>query len=274
MSTPDLAGRTAFITGGAQGIGLGIARAAAAAGMHVALADVDAAALEQAKAELAATTQVATVVLDVREREAFAAAADQVEAEVGPVWLVCNNAGVAGNVKVPNLTYEAWDWVMGINLDGVYNGIQTFVPRLIERGGGHVVNTASGAGLLSAYSGFLYAASKAAVVGLSEALRTELAPYSVGVTCLCPSAVNTNIIGNTTGSAPDVGERTVMDGMDEHLGFFAKLLADGTDPDLVGRMVLDGVRDGSTYVLTDDLMRNHLQLRTDELLAAMPTPAA
>jgi NAD(P)-dependent dehydrogenase (short-subunit alcohol dehydrogenase family) len=240
--------------------------------MQVVLADVDAAALDAASADLSASAKVvATVQLDVRDRDAFAAVADEIEGSVGPVWLLCNNAGVAGNVKVPNLSYDGWDWVMGINLNGVYNGIQTFLPRMLERGEGHLVNTASGAGLLSAYSGFLYAASKAGVVGLSEALRTELAPFGIGVTCLCPSAVNTNIIGNTTGSAPDRGDQpAVMEGMEEHLGFFAKLLADGTDPDAVGRMVLDGVAANAPYVLTDDLMRTHLQLRTDELLAAMP----
>jgi NAD(P)-dependent dehydrogenase (short-subunit alcohol dehydrogenase family) len=272
--TIELAGRTAFITGGAQGIGLGIARALAGHGVQLALADIDAAALAQAADELGAT-KVATAVLDVRDRDAFTAAADEIEAALGPVTIVCNNAGVAGNTKVHNLSYEAWDWVMGINLAGVYNGIQTFIPRLLQRGdGGHLVNTASGAGLLSSHSGFLYAASKAGVIGLSEALRTELAPHGIGVTCLCPSAVNTNIIGHTTGSAPEMGERTaVMDGMDEHLGFFAKLLAHGTDPDDVGRMVVRGILDDATYVLTDTLLKDHLQLRVDELISSMPAPA-
>jgi NADP-dependent 3-hydroxy acid dehydrogenase YdfG len=144
----DVAGRTAFITGGANGIGLGIARAFAAAGAKVALADIDAAALERAGAELGAVTQVATQVLDVRDREGWVRAADAVEAALGPVSLLFNNAGVAGHAPAVKLTYELWDWSTGINLHGVINGVQTFLPRMVERGaGGHIVNTASGAGL-------------------------------------------------------------------------------------------------------------------------------
>ena len=266
-----LSGGTAFVTGGAQGIGLGIARACAARGMAVAVADVDTAALERAEAELSTTTKAVAVTLDVRDREAYAAVADEVESKLGPVTLLCNNAGVAGNVKVTNLSYEAWDWVMGINLAGVYNGLQTFLPRMIERGSGHVVNTASGAGLLGGYAGFLYAASKYGVVGMSEALRTELAPHGIGVSVLCPSAVNTAIIDNTTGRAPGQDGHTVMEGMDDHLGMFAKMLATGADPDEVGRMVVDAVESGGFYILTDAIMGPYLQQRTDEIVAAMPS---
>ena len=145
----EVAGRTAFITGGGNGIGLGIARAFARAGARLALADRDADALASAKAELSGMTAVETMVLDVRDRDAFGRAADDVEAKLGPVSLLCNNAGVSGGAPAGKFTYELWDWSLGINLGGVVNGVTTFLPRMIARGdGGHVVNTASGAGLI------------------------------------------------------------------------------------------------------------------------------
>jgi len=144
----DIAGRTAFITGGANGIGLGIARAFARAGANLALADVDAAALGAAKAELAKDTPVETFVLDVRDRDAYVRAADETEARLGPVSLLFNNAGVALSIPAEQMSYETWDFALGVKLDGVVNGIQTFLPRMLARaaqlGGGHIVNTASG----------------------------------------------------------------------------------------------------------------------------------
>ena len=191
----EVKGRTAFITGGANGIGLGIARAFAGAGVNLALADLDAAALERTKAELEVVTPVETIVLDVRDRNSYARAADEVERKLGPVSLLFNNAGVAGGAPVHKLTYELWDWAIGINLCGVINGVQTFLPRIAERGeGGHIVNTASGAGLAATGSGVLYCTSKFGVVGMSEALNIELASAGIGVSVLCPGPVATDII--------------------------------------------------------------------------------
>ncbi|WP_330231471.1 SDR family NAD(P)-dependent oxidoreductase [Nocardia sp. NBC_00508] len=268
----ELTGKTAFVTGGAQGIGLGIAHECAAKGMKVAIVDVDEQALREAEQELSRKTDVVAMVLDVRDREAYAEVADRVEAQLGNVTLLCNNAGVAGNTTVTNLSYAAWDWVVGINLTGVYNGIQTFVPRMIERNEpAHILNTASGAGLLGAGAGFLYSASKFGVVGLSEALRTELEPHNIGVSVLCPSAVATGIISNTTASAPKVDQGpTVMAGLDDRLQVFAKMLAHGATPDQVGRMAIDAVRENRLYVLTDSLLKEWLEKRTAEIIDAMP----
>ncbi len=169
----DVKGKTAFITGGARGIGLGIARAFARAGVKLAIADIDPDSLASAKSELAKLTAVETFKLDVRDREAYARVADEAEARLGPVSILCNNAGVAAATR---FTYEFWDWMLGINLNGVINGIQTFMPRMLERGGdGHIVNTASGAGLVAEGSSVMYSTSKFAVVGLSEspAARTR-----------------------------------------------------------------------------------------------------
>ena len=149
MQIDSFEGRVAFVTGGAQGIGLGIARALAKAGAKIAIADVNSAALAVAERELGAVTDVVAASLDVRDRDAYAALADDVETRLGPVTLLFNNAGVAGATSPARMSYETWDWVIGVNLHGVINGIQTFVPRMIERGGdGYVVNTASGAGLV------------------------------------------------------------------------------------------------------------------------------
>ncbi|WP_206641592.1 SDR family oxidoreductase [Nonomuraea polychroma] len=181
----NLSGATAFITGGAQGIGLGIARALARQGVRVALADIDAAALDAAKSELAALTpdaeSVQTFELDVRDRTAFTAVADATEQRLGPVTPLINNVGVGLSLRKisEQVTYPIWDYIAGVNLDGVNNGVQTFLPRMLSRGGpGHIVNTASVAGLgvfpgrSAAYD---YTASKAAVIALTEALHSACA---------------------------------------------------------------------------------------------------
>lgn len=180
-------GKTAFITGGARGIGLGFARAFAHEVAKLALVDIDEAALNAARTELSKRTSVETFVLDVRDREGYARVADEAETRLGPVSILCNNAGVASGADVTHMNYEQWDWVIGINLNGVINGIQTFVPRMIERKiPAHIVNTASAAGLVGQGSNILYTTSKFAVVGLSKALRWELERFGIGVSVLCP----------------------------------------------------------------------------------------
>ena len=269
----DVTGRTAFVTGAASGIGLGIARACAAAGMRLALVDLDEAALAAAGTELSTTTDVFTALLDVRDRSAYASVADAAEAALGPVTLVCNNAGVAGQVTVEQMSYEAFDWVVGVNLTGCYNGIQTFVPRMVERAtGGHIVNTASEAGLSAMFGGigFLYAASKFGVVGLSEALRGELRGHGIGVSVLCPHAVATNILDNTVRSSADL-TGGAPDGLAESVDRVRHLVAAGADPDAVGRTVLDGVREDRLFILTSDHLAAALRKRTDHIVDSMPT---
>jgi NAD(P)-dependent dehydrogenase (short-subunit alcohol dehydrogenase family) len=269
----DFAGRVAFVTGGAQGIGLGIARALAAAGAKVAIADIDEAALAKAEQELGKTTAAMAVTLDVRDRDAYAVAADRVEAQLGPVTLLFNNAGVAGGTAPGRMSYRTWDWVIGVNLHGVYNGLQTFVPRMIERGdGGYIVNTASGAGLVGAGSGFLYATSKFGVVGLSEALRHDLESHRIGVSVLCPGPVATDIFRHTAELRPagDTPSTAVREAMEKASAW----LATGTSPDAVGHMVLDAVRAGRLYILTDELMGELLETRTRSILDALPSALA
>ena len=270
----DISGRTAFITGGANGIGLGVARAFAQAGAKLALIDIDSDALESAKEELSQTTQVETVVLDMRDRDGFAQAADLVESRLGPVSLLVNNAGVAGGAPAPKLTYALWDWVLGINLDGVVSGVQTFLPRMAARGGGgHIVNTASGAGLVAVGGGVLYHTAKFAVVGLSEALHGELKPLGIGVTLLCPGPVATDIIERTRKMQPS-GAAKLTDEQREvgraRSQTMSKWLAEGVKPDAVGRMVCLAVQEDRLYVHTDRTMAAPLAARCKSLLDAMP----
>lgn len=272
----DVQGRTAFITGGANGIGLGIARSLARAGARLALADIDTAALAQAKAELQAVTPVETFHLDVRDREAFAAAAAATERALGPVSLLFNNAGVASGAPAAKLTYELWDWSIGINLYGVINGVQTFLPKMVERGqGGHIVNTASGAGLAATGAGVLYTTPKFGVVGMSEALNGELAPAGIGVSVLCPGPVATGIVRRSAASAPRVGEAL----SEEQESLVAERLErsnrwlqrDGVSIDDVGEMVLKAVRDGSLYIHTDRLVEPLIKARTQALIDSLPS---
>lgn len=271
----DVQGRTAFITGGGNGIGLGIARSFARAGAKLALADLDAAALARAKAELQEVTSVETFQLDVRDREAFAVAAAATERALGPVSLLFNNAGVAGGAPAAKLTYELWDWSIGINLYGVINGVQTFLPGMVERGeGGHIVNTASGAGLAATGAGVLYTTPKFGVVGMSEALNGELAPAGVGVSVLCPGPVATGIVHRSAGSAPKMGEalsKAQENQVAEQLERSSQWLQrDGVSIDEVGEMVLRAVRDNSLYIHTDRLVEPLIKARTQALLNAMP----
>lgn len=273
----DIAHRTAFITGGANGIGLGIARALAKAGAKLALVDLDTEALGRAEAELSGSTEVVTAVLDVRDRDAYARIAEDVEGKVGPVSILVNNAGVAGGAPANKLTYELWDWGMGINLDGVINGIQTFLPRIATRGlGGHIVNTASGAGLYAGPGNALYCTAKFAVVGMSESLRLELEPQGIGVSVLCPGPVSTGIIARTRATQPKV---TKALSEEQRARAFArndemiKYLENGVKPDAVGEMVQKAILENRLYIHTDRSSIDRIKERTEALLDAMPSVA-
>lgn len=270
----DISGRTAFITGGANGIGLGIARSLARDGVKIALVDLDEKALEKARGELENITQVVTAVLDVRDRDSFTRVAEQVEPCLGPVSLLFNNAGVAGGAKAENMTYELWDWGMGINLDGVINGVQTFLPGMIERAqGGHIVNTASGAGLAAGMAGILYHTAKYAVVGMAEALAGELAANKIGVSVLCPGPVATGIIARTKKMKPGVVETMNEEqhaAAQEQNERMKNWLEQGTSPDDVGNWVLDAIKADRLYIHTDRYMAPFVEARTQAILDAMP----
>jgi len=270
MSMTEVKGRTAFITGGANGIGLGIARSLARAGVRLALVDRDTEGLARAKAELQAITQVETYTLDVRDRESYAVTADAAEKALGPVSLLFNNAGVIVAEAAAKLNYELWDFSIGINLNGVINGVQTFLPRMIERGlGGHIVNTASGAGLVTGGSGVLYHTAKFAVVGMSEALRNELAPTGISVSVLCPGPVATHIVHRSMEGAPNVFvqvSESTEKRRAERREVLNQALQNGRSIDEVGAMVLQA---DQLYIHTDRVVEEPLKARTRALLEAM-----
>jgi NAD(P)-dependent dehydrogenase (short-subunit alcohol dehydrogenase family) len=188
----------AFITGGASGIGLGVGKALAAKGLRITIADVDRDAID---AVLAAEGEAFRgIVLDVRDRAAWASAKGAAEAAFGAVDLLFNNAGIASfGYEIADLDPDAFDRVIAVNLTGVFNGVSAFAADMRARGQGHIVNTSSMAGICSPTQGIggSYAASKFGVVGLSEALRVELAPHGVGVSILCPGQTTTGIAQNS-----------------------------------------------------------------------------
>src|ERR1700728_268305 len=190
----NLPGKTAFVTGGASGIGLGIAKALLGAGMNVVIADIRDDHLQAATAELGPPERVLALKLDVTDRAAFARAADAAEARFGKIHLLCNNAGVAVVGPTILATYADWDWVMGVNLGGSINGVVTILPRIRKHGeGGHLVNTASMSGLVPHPGATIYGTSKGASVHMIECMRAELEPQGIICSAFCPGAVQSNI---------------------------------------------------------------------------------
>lgn len=270
----DIKDKVAFITGGASGIGLGMARAFSAAGMKIVIADIRQDHLDEAKGAFDKDAEVHTVKLDVTDRDGFAAAADETERIFGPVQVLCNNAGIGLGGPMKLATYDDWDWNMNVNIGGVINGVQTFLPRMLEHGeGGHIVNTASTGGLVVHGMAGLYCTAKFAVVGLSEALRGELADENIGVSAFCPGPVQTNIAesGKTrpahlsrTGYAETDKERQARSSaMSEARQYWMEPLE-------AGERVLDGIIHNDLYIITHPEFRDIFAARGEAVLAAIP----
>ncbi len=265
----ELRDRVAVVTGAASGIGLALAERYAAEGMHVVLADVEEAALTVAADRLrAAGASVLAVTTDVSRADDVDALASEAMGTFGGVHVLCNNAGVfAGRGPIWEVAREDWEWVLGVNLWGVINGIRAFLPILLEQEEGHVVNTASMAGLLAGTLG-VYSVSKHAVVALSEALQMQLAARaaSVGVSVLCPGWVRTRIIEadrNRPGGREPRSELPEAQAM-EHL--VEALVDTGIDPAEVAGHVIDAMRSGRFYVLTHPEMAVGVEQRAHDIL--------
>ena len=271
----DVSGKVAFVTGAANGIGLGIARALARAGAHVALSDIEPGALERARAEIAGMgVRAIGIPLDVSDADAVARAADTVEREFGKVHIVCNNAGISlGNVPLLEMTKAQWDWIFGVNLFGVVHGVQVFVPRIRRHGeGGHIVNTASMAGLQvnPNIAGIgAYAMTKHGVVALSEALAMDMAGSGIGVSVLCPAQVNTTL--HASGSRrPDRfgGAYQRADAAQAQAR-----AATGITGDAVGEHVLHAIRSDEYFIFTHPEARDRVEERHARMLAGFDAAA-
>ena len=262
----DLAGRTAFITGGANGIGLGLARALLAEGCKVAIADIREDGIAAALKTLD-NQHVMGVQLDVASRDAFALAADEVEEALGPVSLVFNNAGVNLFQTIDDSSFDDWDWLLGVNLHGVINGVMTFVPRMKARGlGGHVVNTASMASFLVGPQPGIYTTTKFAVRGMSESLRYSLAPHGIGVSVLCPGLVKSHIYASDDIRPDDlkVGAKPVNT---ELVGRLEQVHQFGMEPDVIAARVIEAIGANRFYIFSHPEFRDEMSELFDEIVA-------
>ena len=264
-------GKVAFITGGASGIGFGMAQVFLKAGMKVVIADILQERLDEAARILAQSTNrdYHFIRVDVTDRKAMAAAAAEAEQVFGKVHVLCNNAGVFGNLPIETASYEDWDWVLGVNLGGVVNGVVSFLPKMMAHGeGGHIVNTSSMAGLIPLPSaGGLYATSKFAVRGLTNSLRLALGAHNIGVSVLCPGMTRTRILqaelhrpGHEANEATD----------SEAHGSFTGDMTGGMDPVELGERVLLGIQRNDAYILPHGEFKDEVQGLFDDIISGFP----
>lgn len=267
----DLPGKTAVITGGASGMGRAFATRFGAAGCQVVVADIEDAAITDTISELEAQGVAALGVrCDVSDADSMDELAASVAERFGHADIVCLNAGVGAGGPMGELRTIDWEWVLNVNLWGVIHGIRVFLPGFEERNSGHVVVTASVAGILSYPQMGPYNASKHAVLSIAETLHHELtaAGSAVGVTALCPGLVNTKILE----SERNRPEHLMGSGLDERshrseeeVAFVRELYAEALAPQAVADMVHDAVVEGTFYVLTDNVFDDAVALRHREI---------
>src|ERR1700749_884040 len=251
----DFAGKAAFITGGAGGIGLAMARALGQRGMKVAIADVEAESCARAVEALRreGITAIGTT-CDVSDREALAEAARRTFAEFGKVHVLCNNAGVSRAGPVESIAASDWEWVIGVNLKGLVHGLQLFLSHMkAHREEGHIVNTASINGVAGVALAGPYSATKFAVVGLSKVLAAELQDTAIGVSVLCPSWVKTRMLDNGRNRPSRFGGPIKLDADNanaERNERYAKALESGLDPARVAQLVIGAIEARRLFVFT------------------------
>jgi NAD(P)-dependent dehydrogenase (short-subunit alcohol dehydrogenase family) len=261
----SLRDRVAVVTGAGSGIGRALAEAFAREGARIVVADIE----EPAAADVVAGIRARggdgiAVRADVSDLTQVQALADRAFAHFGAVHILCNNAGVAVHGALQNATHRDWQWVLGVNLWGVIHGLEAFLPRMIAQAQpGHIVNTASMAGLLASQGLGVYNASKYAVVGISETLVKDLRPHNIGVTVLCPMGVTTQI-GHSGRNRP-AHLRNDQKRTEPALELIGKYL----DPEAVAGMVLAAVRANRLYVITHDESLEPLRRRFQRLEQAI-----
>ncbi len=263
----DFTDKVVVVTGAGSGIGRGIAVAFAREGARVVAADVDAGGLDETALAVKkeACGDVMTAVVDVRRSDELEALAVRVDAECGGADVLCNNAGVFRGGVVWENPQSDWDWVFSVNVFGIVNGLRAFVPRMIAHGReGHVVNTASMAGLVATGMSGVYTVSKFAVVALSEVLARDLqsAAAPIGVSVLCPSAVATRIAESQRNREQPIDDDESANAIEQILGDFC---GRGIDPMDVGPMVVAAVREGRFVIGTKDTVPEFIRVRAEAL---------
>jgi NAD(P)-dependent dehydrogenase (short-subunit alcohol dehydrogenase family) len=264
----EFSGKAAFVTGAANGIGLGICRALARSGVNLVLADIEQSALEKAKNELAVfNVRIRAIEVDVSDAAAFERAADQAESEFGNIHFLFNNAGITlKSVPLWEITPQQWEWIFGVNIFGVINGIRALVPRMVAHGeAGHVVNTASIGGLQvnPKLRNGSYAMTKYAVVAASEALALNLEGSNLGVSVLCPALVASTLYASAARRPARLGGPFERPGGDIATAWQSA----GLPPDEVGKRVLDAVTLGEFFIFTHEEPREWIEARHRRLMA-------
>ena len=270
----ELAGRTAFVTGGAAGIGLALGRAFARSGMKVMLADIEPDALEAAVESLQEfSPDIRGTICDVTDAASVERAAQASFDAFGRVHVVCNNAGVAAGGGIDHISLDNWRWVIDVNLMGVLHGIRSFLPHIRAHGeGGHIVNTASMAGMENELGFSPYGASKFAVISMSEGLAMQLEPHGIGVSVLCPSFVRTRIGESGRNRPGRYGQSKPLDPASPAAAMVAGIATQieaGIDPASVAVRVLTAIRENELYIFTHPGMRAQVEPRFAAILAAM-----
>jgi len=276
----EVQGRTAFITGGSSGIGLGLARAFSSAGMKVVFtwrrADHRDEALRLLGDEHAG---VLALELDVTDRSAFARAADAAEDAFGPLHLFAGNAGVGIRAGAAEASFKDWDWGLGVNLGGVINGIVTLLPRMRAHGqGAHLLATSSSSGLLAGGGIGVYTTAKFALMGLMESLREELAGQNVGVSVFCPGFVRSNLLESEKmrpqALLNEVEKPSTLAPSPQEEAMMRKFMAAAMDPRCAAEQVLAGIRRNDLYIFTHQEFAQPTRERMEALLAAFPAEEA
>jgi NAD(P)-dependent dehydrogenase (short-subunit alcohol dehydrogenase family) len=267
----ELRDKVAFITGGASGLGLGMAKAFGREGMKVVIADIEEAALQRAVQELRdSQVRAEGVLCDVSSRGALREAALKTIATFGKVHVVCNNAGVAVGGPLGSVAERDWDWVMDVNLMGVVYGTEVFAPLIESHGeGGHFVNTASMAGMLGIPNVEPYCATKFAVVAMSEGWAGQLAAKNIGVSVLCPGFVQTRIHESFRNKPSRYGvQDTVSVGLGETRAQTAAMVNAGIPIEPVANRVVEAIKDNDLYIFTHPEFRAAVQMRFANIMAA------
>jgi len=269
----DLKGQLAFITGGASGAGLGQARVFGRQGAKICIADVRPEAIEAALAELRAEgIEAHGIALDITDREAYARAADEVEAVFGMApTLLSHTAGVNSFGPIENTSYDDFDWLIGVNLGGVINGCVTFVPRMIASGKpGHMVAVSSMGGFQGSSLAAPYSAAKAAVINLMEGYRMGLAQYGIGVTICCPANIKSNIAEASKLRPARFGKSGYVENADS-IASLQSIHQHGMEPDQLATAILEGITDNKPYVIPYPEVRDMLSQHFAEIVEAVPS---